>query len=165
MSRIVRPGHKECMVEGMGCLDLKENCKWKRSDDEMEIVSGGKVYGDARLDTLHYGSSGGRGCLDLKENAADCYRQSDRGGGIIELIARRIIIHKNAKIMANGKTGYQGQKRTSGGSGGSIKIRCHEFVNDGRIEAVGGQFSTIRRHCAVEGENLDYSPVHGDGGA
>merc|ERR1712228_388186 len=46
------------------------------------------------------------------------------GGGIIELIANKIINY--GKIQANGM---------SDGSGGSIKIQCKTFINKGKIQA------------------------------
>merc|ERR1712228_1065597 len=49
-----------------------------------------------------------------------------KGGGIIELIANKIINY--GKIDANGH---------SDGSGGSIRIQCKTFINKGKIEARG----------------------------
>ena len=70
------------------------------------ICSGGTVYGDERLNTLHFGSSGGKG-------------DSDRGGGVIELIAGKRIINKGT-IECKGRFGGAGRggirERQSGGS-------------------------------------------------
>ena len=78
-------------------------------------------------------------------------------------MAQRIILRKDAKIMANGKPAWQGGKWFSCGSGGSIKIRCHEFINDGHIEAVGGKLpDKVRRMLTTKDAN--YTPLHGEGG-
>eukprot|EP01083_Nonionella_stella_P084357 233500_1 len=104
------------------------------------VCVGGGVYGEKRLSTLYFGSSGGKGgrCND---------KSSDRGGGCIELCAANEL--RNAgSIRSNGRRGQSGGGKYSGGSGGSIKIVCHKLTNKGRIEACGG-----RGHDA-----------HGDGG-
>ena len=64
---------------------------------------------------LHFGSPGYHG-----------WSVSTSGGGIIELIANKIINY--GYILANG---YKN------GSGGSIKIQCKTFINKGKIEAKG----------------------------
>eukprot|EP01084_Bolivina_argentea_P054305 99635_1 len=75
------------------------------------------AYGNQELNTLCFGSPFG-----------DQYEDKCRGGGIIELIATKII--NNGKITCNG---YK-----DGCSGGSIKIRCKVFVNNGMFSAKGG---------------------------
>ena len=103
------------------------------------MCRGGAMYGDKRLETLHFGSSGGKGGLieDLV---------SDRGGGIIELHTDGML-ENYGSITSNGTRGQKGGKY-SGGSGGSIKIICHSLVNEGMIQAKGSKGF----------------PPHGDGG-
>merc|ERR1712228_59741 len=73
---------------------------------------GGQTYGDEELPELHFGSPSYDG---------------NRGGGIIELIADKIINY--GYIKANGLVDA---------SGGSIKIQCKRFINNGKIWAKGG---------------------------
>eukprot|EP01084_Bolivina_argentea_P197709 338758_1 len=77
---------------------------------------GGVMYGDEQITNLYLGSPSG-------VESFTWYR----GGGIIELIATKII--NNGQITCNGGNGC---------SGGSIKIRCQVFVNNGSINANGG---------------------------
>merc|ERR1712228_983216 len=95
----------------------------------------GQTYGNEELSELHFGSPG--------------YNDStnNRGGGIIELIADKIINY--GKIEANGK---------SYGSGGSIKIQCKTLINKGKIEAKGnnngsdGRIAIFCEDCCDESE-------------
>merc|ERR1712228_1072748 len=75
---------------------------------------GGQTYGNEELSELHFGSPG------------YYYSSGGVGGGIIELIANKIINY--GYIRANG---YRD------GSGGSIKIQCQTVVDKGNIKATG----------------------------
>eukprot|EP01084_Bolivina_argentea_P262229 443391_1 len=83
-------------------------------------IGGGVTYSNKQLTKLYFGSP------------HDSILDSNwyRGGGIIELIAQKII--NNGKITGDGETGC---------SGGSIKIRCKTFVNNGIIHVKGGKAS------------------------
>merc|ERR1712228_777159 len=81
---------------------------------------GGQTYGNEELTELHFGSPG--------------RNKDSRGGGIIELIADKIINY--GKIYANG---YRY------GSGGSIKIQCKTFINKGKIVANGDDKGGVGR--------------------
>eukprot|EP01084_Bolivina_argentea_P124974 221457_1 len=121
----------------------------EKEKDNKVILRGGDVYGEKELDTLYYGSSGGRGCV--KSNKASYYAVSDRGGGIIELIAQEIVNH--GCISANGKCGKPGGQWTSAGSGGSIKIKCKQFENTGLIQAIGGTLPKTANRNTVDPAN------------
>merc|ERR1719242_1054299 len=83
---------------------------------ELQAFLPGEIYGDKRLKKLYLGSPDGMG---------------NRGGGIIEIIANRVIIKGN--ISCCGKD--------LGGSGGSIKIVAKRIENHGTILAKGGDGS------------------------
>eukprot|EP01083_Nonionella_stella_P265616 899583_1 len=115
--------------------------KKDKSQPNGEILCGGHVYGTKELDTLYYGSSGGKGAI--ANNYINYYSVSDRGGGIIELIAQKIENH--GTIIANGKTGRPGGQWFSAGSGGSIKIKCKQFLlgDEASIKACGGKLPPV----------------------
>eukprot|EP01084_Bolivina_argentea_P319126 553535_1 len=97
-------------------------------------VKGGKIYGEATLNKLYYGSPGG-----LTNN----WVIKASGGGIIELIAEHIINY--GIISCNG--GDQG------GSGGSIKIVCKYFDNYGKVLSKGGGgYSTRDSYSGTGGD-------------
>ena len=75
----------------------------------------GRIYGEESLDDLHYGSPDGCGY---------------RGGGIIEIIAARLINRGDISCCAISLPGLA--------SGGSIKIRAKSIYNYGKISANGG---------------------------
>eukprot|EP01084_Bolivina_argentea_P125450 222266_1 len=104
------------------------------------LALGGKCYGDKYLANVsHFGSpSGGR----------------ERGGGIIQLIAKYIINY--GKICCDGDSG----KQFGGGSGGSIKLVCQKFINYGKITCCGGKGGTYERKF----QNNTALRVGGDGG-
>ena len=137
-----------------------------KSKKPTQILSGGVIYGEKELDTLYYGSSGGKGIIETSEDIQfkkDNWRASDRGGGIIELIAQKIENH--GLIIANGSAGRIGGL-SSCGSGGSIKIKCREFKNGymSRIEAKGGTLPGSNVDDTDSKIDNNYVPSHGTGG-
>merc|ERR1712228_506422 len=105
---------------GLSVIDESNN------GNEM-LLSGGQVYGDKKLDTLHYGSSGGKGVV--QSGKAQYYSGSDRGGGIIELIAQRIVnegsIRANKNNVKNGKNVIDEDYVPLHGNGGNGRIAIY----------------------------------------
>ncbi len=92
---------------------------------------GGKAKGDGN--TLEFGGGGGRSRWD-----------GARGGGIIVLGAKTIIVENGGVVQANGQNGsgssgcaaeYAG---SGAGAGGTIALFAENFQLDGTVEAKGG---------------------------
>ena len=105
-----------------------EHCIQKKKKGEEIVCIGGNSYGNKKLEILCFGSSGGYGG---KQNGAD------RGGGIIELRVDNEFLNEG-EISSTGRRGQIGGRKSSGGSGGSIKIIAWKFCNKGIIKAIGG---------------------------
>ena len=92
---------------------------------------GGICYGDSRLNRIYLGSGGG-GTFN--------FNGTNGGGAIIIECKERILISKNASIIADGENiVYKGNKWSGCGSGGTIRlIALGSIVNNGKISAIGG---------------------------
>ena len=111
---------------------------------------GGTAWGDAEVDTLSFGGSGGN----------SYYSRAGVGGGLIVLGAETIIVESGASITANGNPGDcpWGQSGAhggaGGGAGGSIVFFAKELLNSGTVEAKGA----AGLHCG------DGGTIGGNGG-
>ena len=99
--------------------------------------TGGIAKGDANATTLQFGGGGGYSWP----------YQGGRGGGIVVLGAKTIVVEEGGRISANGQDGsgytggsnYQGYASGGGGAGGSVILFANQVVNKGKIEALGGK--------------------------
>lgn len=83
-------------------------------------VSQAVPYGNP-FNVSHFGSKGGG-------------TNSGKGGGFLQLEARKIIL--NGIVAASG--GRATGSNSGGGSGGGVAIYCFEVDGDGKVEALGG---------------------------
>ena len=93
---------------------------------------GGSIYGDVQLTEAHLGSGGG---------AKGTSKGGTGGGALIIECTSKLEIGANARIKANGTSGKTNLANSGGGagSGGSIYLKASRIINNGIIEAVGGE--------------------------
>ena len=86
------------------------------------------------------GSGGGAGKSYNHPNGAPL--QGGDGGGIVHLVANRIVISQNSSLLADGADGTAGRVNYSsgggGGSGGTIHLVADDVSIRGQVSAVGG---------------------------
>ena len=102
---------------------------------------GGQAHGSPDLvGGLSLGSGGGAGKSYQHRNGAPIF--GGAGGGIVHLVANRIVISRNSDLLANGAAGAAGGVNWSsgggGGSGGTIHITTANMSLKGRVSAAGG---------------------------
>lgn len=91
------------------------------------------------MSTLYLGSGGGSGHPYFDTVGYP----GGNGGGAIKVTANKIVVECSGEISANGQNapsvnGAQYVSGGGGGSGGSIYLKCKQFINEGQVSAKGG---------------------------